>query len=526
MFGLRKNGAERAQKETIKSSETKESKSVLGKLKTYKEALAFLALFMISGTDLQKAQASVEGPEAKITQKADDSESSINWPDFRFTFTELTDEGEIELNPWSILAPVQLELSQDVDLLSKANIHVPYTYARAFEKDPASGQPLNPEDHEKARAHIENELKKQFADILHGLDVSKRVYHKDHPVSNLNQAQVETIRVVGTTSPEAEDQSSVKPGNIDAENIRLAQARAEAAFGITKEQLEEIGISLDDLQQSAEQVTSEEIQFSEDELRELAQIAGSQKGVDDLENIFKIIIAYNQDKIKDQAVLDRLDQIIGSKRAAEIEIEVKGQRKETVLIPLPLLLLLPLLLPGFRRRDQEQKPEPAQVPPEWDPNTVEIPDSIADTPLPPEDSQEFESMEDQTVIEDLYPNFDDQAVVARGLDYRGLVQALETHHDRLPDNEAREAYLAALLLETWRNHDLESRRQAGWDEGHLEENLDYENQPQQIRWARMHARVMRELVEAHQRTPEADYFELLTERTRQHTQRRTLTQGQ
>jgi hypothetical protein len=119
-------------------------------------------------------------------------------------------------------------------------------------------------------------------------------------------------------------------------------------------------------------------------------------------------------------------------------------------------------------------------------------------------------MEENTVLRDIAPAYGNPDVQALGTDYEGLTGEMYFRYDQLKNDETRETYLAVLILQQWRQTDINKRKKIvdelntqglsvpaewGWGPDNLEAGLDYENQENQILYARMHAAVIIELVE-------------------------------
>jgi len=459
-------------------------------------------------------------------------------PGVHLTFLEKDEKGQIRFNPWSILAPVQVELGRVIEKEDQAFFVIPYEYSRLFAAGREAKEPLRPEDHDKVVSWIDNELKKQMADVLYGLDMSKRVYGVYHDEENIRNLKIKDIRVTGLASPEGPREkgpSTLMPGAIDKENIELAETRASAAIDFTKESLSKLGFSSEVIEKAkamAEQIQAKEVQFTDDELRELAAVAQGENGADDLEKIFNLIVNYNNNLVRDKETLAVLDRIVATKRGVEVTVSYEGSRTEKLLVPIPLLLVIPPLIREISRRRRkdfgggERKLPQRKLPPQGTtPPTERIPrdqaleDIIRKTPLPEEGM--YEQMEEKTIIDDLYVFFDEPSTIKRGLDYRKIADSVLAAYDGFSDKTDREIFASAQILNSWKRHDVNARREAGWREEDLSAGLDYENQPRQIQWARVHGRAIVELVEAKKQQPAEDYLTLLERQVKRLIQRRT-----
>lgn len=461
---------------------------------------------------------------------------------FSPTFYGIGEDGEVGFNWESLLAQGQLELGYKHEGIGNAHATIPYEYSRLFN----SAKALRPEDYEKVANYIRQQLLHEFADALQGFDFSKRVYAYQHPeasIESIRNAEISGIYARGFASPEGpKEKGPMTLLKKDSENIKLAEMRAEQARGITRQQLGKAGASLEQLHEDTSpapdypQVTGEEGELSVDELRELSALAANESGIDDIERIFNLVIHYNDGNIKDEKALEALDRIIGSKRKVEVDIVYQGKQKKTIIIPLSILPLLLLFWPPPPPPDRDKhKPEPGgnepspEIPqeplPEVPPKLVsEIPPAVRQVTLPDEGSKEYEVLEEATFIDDLYKNIDRPDIIKYGLDYGAFADSMVEQYDKFSNDEERELYLTAVILEAWIKKDKQCRREIGVES---DDGLDYFNQPQQIKWARMHARALFELVEAKRALPveerkTVDNVTLLERRTAQLLRRRTL----
>lgn len=458
-----------------------------------------------------------------------------------FTFIEKGEDGEMRFNPWSILSPVQLDVAWKRLQKGTDTVTIPYEYARAFD----TAKPLNPEDYAKAEAYLRQQLERIFAERLIAFDMSERVYRRDHAPESLSQMKIQSIKFLGAASPEAEKYgpSSIEPGHVEPENLELAEMRAMVGRDITIKQLSDMGVDKEALDKALTNmsVESQELQFSAEELRELATLAVEYKGVDEVEKIDALISAYNKGQIKDAAITQRLDEIVAKKRMVQVEIVYENDAKSVLIIPLPLLLLLGLLWPPRRGGFIDIPPRGRTLPPQGEapvppegvvlgPDDTEriTEDGREILGIPgseiPTDLAEREKMQDATLVNDIYMFFDRPETVARGLDYRAIADDFFNHYDQLTNEQDREAYLTAKILAAWRLHDLGARREAGISSEALEEGLDYAHQPKQIQWARIHARELIQLVELRRQNNDRDYLDLVSPRVRIALQRQTFKQ--
>lgn len=459
-------------------------------------------------------------------------------PTVRGALTRPTPEGGVEFNPWGLIAPIQLELSRDVMTEREANVTIPYEYSRLFN----SAKALNKDDHERVREYIDSKLRTEFAEQISALSFSRNLYESDTS-SMPGRINVNDIRVTGLTSPEGRRDSgaeTIAQGNVDEENVRLGQKRAETGLAITLEQLKKMGVDTTAIENAEDGIQSIEIQFSDDELRQMADLAQNYPGADDLEKIHAMIIDFNDGKIEDQSANEALNEILGSKRGVEIVIEYEGQQKKTIIIPIPLLLLF-MAFPLLRRRRHPDDTDPTKdniptgegsVPP-GEPivpiKPEDIPPEIDKTELPPEDSPDYEYLEEETIIKDLGKNFDNPELINRGLNYRQLAFEMTVRFDDFKDNNERLKHLTYLILEQWRENDIQCRKEAGVSEENLEEGLNYLEKPRQIQWAKMHAQAILDLAIEKRNAPDRkkdwDYEDFLDERRGMLLRRQTMREG-
>ncbi len=177
------------------------------------------------------------------------------------------------------------------------------------------------------------------------------------------------------------------------------------------------------------------------EMSELAGLASGESGADPLEQIFNLTIKYNdylEAKKKDPGLtdayldpmMDRLDDIIGSKRRVKITIKYEGDESTTTLLPVTWLIFIPLLKIRRKSRPEpeptlETKPEPTPIElepkPEPKPEPELEPPSMPEPPPTPEDKDK----EQEVWIRDLYIYFDDPDTLRRGLNYKAIADSLD-----------------------------------------------------------------------------------------------------
>ena len=241
------------------------------------------------------------------------------------------------LNFLRFIFPIYVELGVRENLSNQAKIVVPYEYAEKFK----NVKMLNEEDISKMEAYLTQEVKKVFADVLYGLAIHKDTYKKENHL-DVHQYLIDRISIVGFSSPEGKTSKSLQEP--DVENMKLALYRALDMQNSFMAQLEKLGFSESQIVSAMIQSQGFEDQFSEDEMKELLQLAENYPEKNVLDKVFNLIMDYNDDKINSSETNRKLDDLIASKRRVEITIQYHGDQKEVLLIPVPLLiLLLPLL---------------------------------------------------------------------------------------------------------------------------------------------------------------------------------------
>jgi hypothetical protein len=374
------------------------------------------------------------------------------------TFFSPDENGEQRFNWLSIGLPVQIEGFRETTERDTLYIEMPNEFARDFK----NYELLDPEDKRKAAEYMADQIRIQLANEYHGLRWSKEISDARHQgqagsPEALPEGRVTALRVKGTSSPEARFKGgeSLLSGQIEDENLQLAENRARTGIKLTLDELIDLGIDTSQIE-GAIDITAEEIQFTDQELSILVGLAGAKDG-DPYEAVMQLINDYNDGKIKDPDTISQLDQIVGSKRMVQIEVEIEKKGKTRWFLPLPLLAIL-----LFRRRKHE---------------------------LPPEvtDPRKLTSLKD-----DIYIYFDDPDCKRRGLDYRAITDQARQEEDKYDTVEEQVDLITKQILTKWREHDIEARREAGVQD--LETGLDYENNSEQVAWAKSHAEMIMDLV--------------------------------
>jgi len=478
------------------------------------------------------------------------------------TFLKRGNDGELKFNWWSLLAPIQWEVGMRNLVEKDASFEVPQHYARLFSQDAKAGHPLRQEDYNKIERYVEQQLKRQFAETLHGLDTSKNIHqlHHQEEKPEVHDLKIKNIRIKGFASPEGPQslgEQTIVPGNKEAENMELGKTRAQSAKKTLESGLKEMGIKGKKGEEVARalyenKISQDELQFNRDEMRELAKIAEDQGslGVDDTEKIYNLIIDYNEGRIKDAKANGQLDKIIAGKRKVEIEIDYEGQQARKILIPIPLI---PLALLGaymaLRRRprdgagggadrgsirpmpeSQPAAPQPESKPlvkappikyqPKYGLDEISKNNMVEFVNLPPRESDRYAKMEEAALIDNLYAHFDRQDTKDGGLDYRKIANEFEAEYDRYQSDWDSERAITDILLDQWREYDIKQRRAAGVAEDQLEVGLDYGNKKEQVEQALMHARIILDMVKE-RKFNKGDYMDILGKKTQQAIRRRT-----
>ncbi len=333
---------------------------------------------------------------------------------------------------------------------------IPALWAQYF--DTAEWQ--DPTTREQILAAVSGQVRDALMQDLHGLNWDEKDY-ADREGLALKGWNVTDALVVGEASPEAGRPSSVKPGNVEEENVKLAEeVRGVEGAAVLVEALQSLGIKVDE---SLVRVEGDEIQFTPDEYQELQDMAAAagKKG-NAAEAVWKLIADYNRDKIADPALQADLDRLVGDKRMVRINLKLERGEKDTYLIPLPLLALGLLAL---RRRKGGPKPERPIGPPR---------EPILDAAPANELSRDPAEFGNEVGVD-----------IERSLDfYLPIMEA----HEGSPNPDDNE--MAHMILDAWTKNDNELRRRAG-----LPEEAHHRTRPRQVLYANLHARALRRLAE-------------------------------
>lgn len=378
--------------------------------------------------------------------------------------------GEIHLK--RLIEPGYVPVSRAAERPETVSIVVPYEYARFFD----TGEPMDPADYAKAKEFIKQEVQKQLAGNTIGLAWDQADYEARQNALGDNAWVVDSISVHGTASPEAGvkagGRETIVPGVVEQENVELAELRAIDASERLKEVLSEMGIDAKDVPAN---ISGEELQFSPTEYRTLEQMARAQgyEGSTDAV-IYKLVSAYNRNKITDVGTLDQLDAMVAGKRGVQIEVTLKDGKKDTVLLPLPLLMGifgLSIILVGTRKKKEKTPEEKPETKPAPEPIKEKRPELEVRVPPDVKDAGQV----GRDVETGIMKSFDFyEPIIKDHLGHGGEVDVNELTHD---------------ILEAWTTNDNALREKIG-----LEKEAPQAERPRQVFFARMHAIAIKELI--------------------------------
>ncbi len=506
-------------------------------IKYYALALMFTSL-PSSLTSNEGSDVNLEKDKNKLEDtRGIDRESSSEYGertysfDINHRFNKVNSESDTVFNWGGIISPVSLELGVNREIKGSESINVPYTYAPKFE----GSELTNETDKDKMEEYFKDQIRTAFANKLVRIGEKKSVYEatrgeKDNLLKDVfSKNEVKAIKITGFSSPEGRknDPESVKPGNVEEENVSLAKERGELAEDIIREILEEGNIDTSII----ESINYEEVQFSDTEWKELLELADSLEigGGSDEEKIISLIAAYNSGEYNlESSVKDSLDKIVGSKRGVNIEIEVEGGKKTQVVLPLPLLLLLLLLkrpsnFVWWRRREEEDEGgeenddednEGGDDDGDEDEQNIGHRQIFSDKDLNREDVAEGEfnyydlykeadksveyrdqeKIKQHFISEELSRFIDDEISIEHGLDYRDLINYFNDNRERYNTEEELKTEMARELLYMWQKYDRSVRRDAGVSNFNPETTLDYRHDEKKVVWAKIAAQELMEII--------------------------------
>ena len=240
---------------------------------------------------------------------------------------------------------------------------VPWTYAPDFQTTELEDEEVS----EEKMTEAIDEAMSALAQKIHVLgvpaveDISKKHYqHRHQDWESLKKLEIESINIVGFASPEGKNEDSILPGEIDSENVELAQKRAKKTKEILVELFREKGFDENYLQAIDFKTLGQEIQFAPEEIAVLKHFAQEyfDKDLDQINilDIFQLIADYNDGKLNNkpefQDIKAGLDRVVDDKRKVTIEIKFKNGEKHAYVIAIPVLLLA-LLYEVIRRRRRQ-----------------------------------------------------------------------------------------------------------------------------------------------------------------------------
>ncbi|MBI5655085.1 hypothetical protein HZC53_05545 [Candidatus Uhrbacteria bacterium] len=398
----------------------------------------------------------------------------------------------------SIRGKLRIEMPAS-PLLSDEMSAVPQEYARNFDH----AKSMDQYSYDNMVAHTEQEIRKDMATHFYGLSYQQNPGQNPAP---LHDVRITAIHITGMSSPEAyrfesPTHQSTKPGEVEEANVELAGDRGEQVaedmkqVGVIKK-LNQAGMGADEsvLAEAARTIKAEEVQFSEAEVQQLNKIAEKYpfyaKGMDQYRAIALLVEAYNTGHVKDAGDRKELDQIVGSKRRVDIVIEYEAQAPEKIEVPVPLLAMDPVPPLPPDKKVTETKKVTRRLLENYDPN--QTPAQVRQIDPPEPSDPKYDWMVWQTYVKDLSQFFNKEQTIQRGCDYVQLTHDMYRDYDRFKTNKDRTDYLATKILEAWMKHDRAARNEAG--EYDNNNGLDHLNDPEQIRWAKIHATALLDLV--------------------------------
>lgn len=478
-------------------------------------------------TEEKGSASAAERISPKFVTKAEGEKGSLLPDDLDIHFSSpVKEKGKVRTfqfvrDWWKIGVPGFVEAFWNRKAELKTTSNVPYEYARQFAEDPKSGDPLHMGDVSRMAEHIKEEMQGSLADQFFTTfiapETARGVYDAHHEPVNPQGLHVKTIKVTGFASPEARGTGGMETSaKQNQENIDLAKRRGETGMEATKQALKGMGFTDEQIKGAMEEVHGEVAMLSGEEIKELAEASRGYPGASVAEQVMNLVMDYNGNKIKDPQKLALMDRIYGEKRRITVEVEYDGNRKNVASIPIPLFLLA-LLTPFIRRRPRNEEPlnpEPdssnnglnsdGNLPKNPAPSIVspeaitpgfqkpQISDLIRHTGLPPIGTPEYEEMEEEAIANDLYIFFHRGGHDEVGFGYQTIAESLRINYAQFANDGERIDYLALIILRGWQETDTATRRRLGL----AEDGLDYENQPEQIKWAKMHAAGLLDVVQA------------------------------
>lgn len=380
-------------------------------------------------------------------------------------------------NLWKfLLEPAAVGLKYESRQDSQLQIHLPYKYARQFNL----AEQQNPEDKEKMINYVKEKMEQELAaKFLVAFSWDEEAIKEKRPqFVQTDNFKISHIQIIGSASPEARKKGSEQPGNIDTENIALAELRAIKAQDIKEESMERIspgviigsgGVGGDMKEksmlknESVYQLEGIEDQFSPREMALLNQMAEKYET-----DVFGLIKMYNKNQITDQEDKNTLDESVAAKRAVIYLDDIEGGAPRVVIIPLPIFAMLAagggmevyrMVREWARRRRERQLTE--------------------------EESRNVAAMSGD-VYEDITSNQNFYSKLA--IDLSG------DENINLADKDTSVTKIAERIIEEWENADMEEAARANVSIA----RPDYKNDQNKKLYSIFHALVVREMAQREQ----------------------------
>ena len=473
-------------------------------------------------------------------------------------------DGELSVNWWALIAPLQIEAGFQERVEKKDNFSIPYAYSRLFD----TAESLSPESREKIVNFIEQEIKNRFAESLFILDPtqnSRATYEARHLESKTNDTKdelnVSSIRITGFASPEGpkdKGTATITQGNIDVENLSLAAKRSNDIYPLVLEALERQGVPVDDIKS---EISVQEIQFTQQDLYQLAFLTEglSVEGGSEMDKILNLIVNYNDGVYQDNPEVNKiLNEIIASKRMVSVEVEFTNLADKKVVIPIPwFIFLLPLLFRRGRKKGsssetkiKSEKPVEAGVVSgenkavetaatmytgkiirpgtmRFEQSDQSLPELPLAAPLFVEDylktldglsKEVIADKEERAFLDDIVIFRNNPDTIRRGLSYDAIIEMMA--RDNSPESDEKDARYAQHILDKWIEHDVRARQDAGISEDELMAGLDYKNNPEQVQWAKLHVMVLKDLADVYRRGGPEAFDKALAEKISEFEKRR------
>lgn len=439
-----------------------------------------------------------------------------------FRFTTENENGEKESNILGgVIAPVALELDVNKKVGGNIEANIPLTFAHDFENTGLT----NKEDSLKMAKYFEEQIREVVANTLIRIGETKGVYRANHEGGDdllkeaFSKLKITSINITGYASPEASTAESVIPGNKEEKNAKLAEKRARIVQGVVEKILGENKVDSSVL----DSINFEEVQFSDSEWDNLIGLAGSLgiKGSAPEDQILELVSRYNNGEYNDNASVKKvMDDVLGNKRGATIEIEYETNKKTQIIVPIPLLLLL-LLSKRIRRginpfnwkrksgesnegtKEEDGKEEEDGVikPKPKTPREIFSEKNIDEGDVSKGEFNYYKLYEtadkeinykDQYLIRkyflegELSMYIDDEVSLKHGLDYRNFIDYISSIRERYNTEEELKVEIARALLGMWEQYDRSIRKEVGIDINE-KTTLDYRHDEKKILWAKIAA---------------------------------------